>query len=200
MTLPKEELITDINKLLILGSGSKAREQLLTSIGLVPSKVVTANIDEEQRPKEKPLDYVRRMALEKSNSINVDADDILVTADTIVLVGQKILHKTVDRNKARKNLESISGRRHKVMTSFCVKKGVEIKLKTVKTILKMKQLSDKELEDYLSFNEWKGKAGSYSIQGKAICFFPFISGCYSNIIGLPLPKLISVLRPMGFSI
>ena len=167
---------------------------MLTTIGFSPSKVIAANIDEKQRHQENPLDYVKRMAMAKSSAINISADDVLVTADTIVLAGKKILHKTDDRDQARKNLESISGRRHKVITSFCVKRGVEIKSQTVSTKLKMKHLSNKELETYLSLDEWQGKAGSYSIQGEAISFFPFISGCFSNIVGLPLPKLYLVLR------
>ena len=184
--------------MLILGSGSEAREDLLKKVGLTPSRVIPTYINEQQKKHEKPLEYVKRMAAEKAEAINTSRGQFLITADTIVLVGRKILHKTDDINEAKINLKTLSGRRHKVITAFCVKNGDKIKAETANTILKMKNLSDDELENYIALNEWKGKAGSYSIQGRAITFFPFISGCFSNVIGLPLPKLFAVLRSMGF--
>ena len=138
MTLQRAELTTDINKILILGSGSKAREDLLKKIGLTPGCVIPAKINEKQNKNEKPLAYVARMAAEKADAISIREDNILITADTIVLVGKKILHKTEDINEARKNLKLLSGRRHKVATSFCVKKGLEVKGATVQTILRMR--------------------------------------------------------------
>ena len=69
---------------------------------------------------------------------------------------------------------------------------------TVKTTLKMRFLTKEDIDSYLSTDEWIGRAGAYSIQGRAICFFPFISGCFTNVIGLPLPKLINVLTAIGF--
>ena len=92
----------------------------------------------------------------------------------------------------------LSGRRHRVFTAFCVKHNGLIILKLVKTVLKMKLLTNEEIRAYIDSGEWVGCAGAYSIQGKAKCFFPFISGCYSNVVGLPLPSLIGVLRTLGY--
>ena len=92
----------------------------------------------------------------------------------------------------------LSGRRHSVITAFCVKHNDQIILKSVKTVLKMRLLTESEIRSYIESREWVGCAGAYSIQGRAKSFFPFISGCYSNIVGLPLPSLIGVLRAMGF--
>ena len=85
-----------------------------------------------------------------------------------------------------------------VYTAFCVKHDDLVRLSLVKTVLKMKLLTEKEIITYLDSGEWVGCAGAYSIQGKAKCFFPFISGCYSNVIGLPLPSLINTLEMIGY--
>ena len=133
------------------------------------------------------------MAMEKSLSLKVENASFLITADTIVAVGRRILGKTSDKTVARDYLRLLSGRRHYVCTSFCVRHKGKIKSGTVKTTLKMKNLTKEEIEKYLSTKEWKGCAGGYSIQGNAMQFFPFISGCFSNVVGLPLPKLVNVL-------
>ncbi len=198
MTLQKEELTTDTSKLLILGSGSSARKELLNSVGLIPDKIVIPNVDEGLKLNESPRNYVKRIATQKANTINSEKRSYLITADTTVTVGRRFLMKTYDDVKAERYLRLLSGRRHTVFTAFCVKHNGLVRLGLVKTVLKMKLLTDKEIITYLDSREWMGCAGAYSIQGKAKCFFPFISGCYSNVVGLPLPKLISVLDAMGY--
>ena len=198
MTLQKEELTTDTNKLLILGSGSVARKELLNSIGLIPDKIVIPDVDEDHKSNERPRNYVKRIAVQKANAINSEKGSYIITADTIVTVGKRFLMKTYDDIKAERHLRLLSGRRHNVFTAFCVKYNDLIRLGLVKTVLKMKLLTDEEIITYLDSREWVGCAGAYSIQGKAKCFFPFISGCYSNVVGLPLPKLTTVLNDMGY--
>ena len=200
MTLQKEELTTDISELLTLGSGSSARRKLLVSVGLTPAQIVVPEIDERCRKMELPLDYVKRIALEKCNSIKIDPNKLLITADTIVTIGRKILHKTTSKSVAKANLLLLTGRRHSVYTAYCVKKGSLLKKNVVKTTLKMKRLDEKLIDDYLLTDQWINRAGSYGIQGRAISFFPFISGCFSNIIGLPLPMLVNTLDSMDLSI
>ncbi len=198
MTLQREELTTDTSKLLILGSGSSARKGLLKTVGLVPDKVVIPDVDEGLKSNESPRHYVKRIATQKANAINPEKGSYLITADTTVTVGRRFLMKTYDDIKAERHLRLLSGRRHSVFTAFCVKHNGLLRLGLVKTDLKMKLLTDKEIITYLDSREWMGCAGAYSIQGRAKCFFPFISGCYSNVIGLPLPKLTSVLNAMGY--
>ena len=185
--------------MLILGSGSSARKELLNSVGIVPDRVEIPDVDETQRDDENPRDYVKRIAIKKANSIVSEKQSYLIAADTIVTVGKRLLMKTSDETKAKEYLNLLSGRRHSVFTAFCVKYDGQVILNLVKTSLKMRLLSEKEIDLYISSGEWLGCAGAYSIQGKAKSFFPFISGCHSNIIGLPIPKLISVLNGLGFS-
>ena len=198
MTSQKGELTTDINKLLILGSGSNARKELLSSAGLTPDRVVRPNVDESLKPHESPRQYVSRLARLKASAISCDKQSYLITADTTVSVGKRLLLKTFDEIRAKEYLRLLSGRRHNVFTAFCIKHNDVINLKFVKTVLKMRLLTEEEIEEYIETREWVGCAGAYSIQGRAKCFFPFISGCYSNVVGLPLPSLITVLSGMKF--
>ena len=198
MISQKEELTTDISKKLILGSGSSARKELLGSVGIIPDKVEIPNIDESLKANEDPRHYVKRIAAGKANSIFSEKQSYLITADTIVTVGNRLLMKTSDETRAKEYLNLLSGRRHSVYTAFCVKHRGLIHLKLVRTVLKMRLLTEKEIMAYIASGEWVGCAGGYSIQGRAKCFFPFLSGCYSNVVGLPLPSLIGVLSALGF--
>ena len=199
MILQKEELTTDISRMLILGSGSSARKELLISVGMAPDKVVTPDVDERLKANENPRQYVKRVAIEKAVSIFSEKQSYLITADTIVTVGKRLLMKTSDETRAKEYLKLLSGRRHSVYTAFCVKHRGSINFKLVRTVLKMRLLTEKEIMAYIACREWVDCAGGYSIQGRAKCFFPFISGCYSNVVGLPVPSLIGVLSGMGFN-
>ena len=186
--------------MLILASESKARLELLESVGITPDKILNTNIDETPKKSEKPLDYVSRIALEKNKSVKKKKIEIVLTADTVVALGRRILQKPNDEEEALYFLNLLSGRRHKVYTSICIFYKEKYYQKNVKTTLKMKRLSDDEKKCYLLTDEWKGKAGGYSIQGAASYFFPFISGSYSNVVGLPLTETVGMLLGIGFKI
>lgn len=186
--------------MLILASASKARLELLESVGITPDKILNTNIDETPNKSEKPLDYVSRIALEKNKSVKKKKIEIVLTADTVVALGRRILQKPNDEEEALHFLNLLSGRRHKVYTSICIFYKEKYYQKNVKTTLKMKRLSDDEKKCYLLTDEWKGKAGGYSIQGAASYFFPFISGSYSNVVGLPLTETVGMLLGIGFKI
>ena len=132
----------------------------------------------------------------KANSIVSEQKSYLITADTIVTVVKRLLMKTSDQKRAKEYLNLLSGRRHSVYTAFCVKHSGSINFKLVKTVLKMRLLTKKKLchilqvESGLVVLEVTASKGEQSV-------FPFISGCYSNVVGLPLPSLIGVLA-MGF--
>ena len=198
MISQKEESTTDISKMLILGSGSSARKELLNSIGIVPDRVEIPAVDESPRANENPRHYVKRIAIEKANSIVSDKQSYLITADTVVTAGKRLLMKTSDEERVQEYLKLLSGRRHSVYTAFCVKHRGLVNFKLVRTVLRMRLLTEKEIIAYIACGEWIGCAGGYSIQGRAKCFFPFINGCYSNVVGLPLPSLIGVLNALGF--
>ncbi len=186
--------------MLILASASKARLELLESVGISPDKILNTNIDETPKKSEKPLDYVSRIALEKNKSVKKKKIEIVLTADTVVALGRRILQKPNNEEEALYFLNLLSGRRHKVYTSICIFSKEKYFQKNVITTLKMKRLSDDEKKCYLLSDEWKGKAGGYSIQGAASYFFPFISGSYSNVVGLPLTETVGMLLGIGFKI
>jgi septum formation protein len=189
-----------INKHFILGSGSKRRSDLLKQIGVNLDLVLPPEINEVIKPKELPINYVKRMAIEK-NIIFQDQhkQSIILTADTIVSLGRRVLPKAINKEIAESCLKQLSGRRHKVYTSFALSTPNNIlRTKTVQSIVKFKRLDAKEILYYLDSNEWEGKAGGYAIQGVAASFINFISGSYSNIVGLPLAEVYRMLLSVGY--
>ena len=186
--------------MLILASASKARLELLESVGIYPDKILNNNIDETPKKGEKPLDYVSRIALEKNRVVKKKQSEIVLTADTVVALGRRIIQKPSNKEEALFFLNLLSGRRHKVHTSVCIFSNKKFYQKNVITTLKMKRLSEDEKKSYLMSDEWKGKAGGYSIQGAASYFFPSISGSYSNVVGLPLTETVGMLIGIGFKI
>ena len=191
---------TKLNKHFILGSSSRRRLELLNQIGVKPDLILSPNIDEKIFSKELPRLYVERMSIEKNKVFQQKYyESTILTADTVVSVGRRILPKTMDINTAEKCLQLISGRRHKVFTSFTLyTPDNSPKTKTIQSILKFKRLHPDEISYYLSSKEWEGKAGGYAIQGIAASFINFISGSYSNVVGLPLAELYRALISIGY--
>ena len=189
-----------MNKHFILASSSKRRLELLSQIGVKPDLILSPNINENMFSKELPRIYVKRMSLEKNRVFQQKyPESIILTADTIVSVGRRILPKTMDMSTAEKCLKLISGRRHKVFTSFTLySPNSLIKTKTIQSIIKFKRLHPDEISYYLATKEWEGKAGGYAIQGIAASFINFISGSYSNVVGLPLAELYRALISIGY--
>ena len=184
--------------MLILASASKARLELLKSVGISPDKIISTNINEKPKKDEKPLDYVLRIALEKNKAVKKNSSDIVLSADTIVSVGRRILLKPNNIDEASDFLSLLSGRRHRVHTSICIFYNHKFYQKNITTILKMKRLSDEEKKSYLKSQEWRGKAGGYAIQGRAAQYIKQISGSYSNVVGLDLYTTAKLLRGVGF--
>lgn len=192
---------TKLNKHFILASSSKRRVELLSQIGIKPDLILSPNIDENIFSKELPRIYVERVSLEKNRVFQQKyPESIILTADTVVSVGRSILPKTMDINTAERCLKLISGRRHKVFTSFTLHSpNSSLKTKTIQSIIKFKRLHPDEINYYLATKEWEGKAGGYAIQGIAASFINFISGSYSNVVGLPLAELYRVLISIGYN-
>ena len=192
---------TKLNKHFILASSSKRRLELLSQIGVKPDLILSPNIDEKIFSKELPRIYVKRMSLEKNRVFQQKyPESIILSADTVVSVGRRILPKTMEINTAEKCLKLISGRRHKVFTSFTLHSpNSSLKTKTIQSIIKFKRLHPDEISYYLASKEWKGKAGGYAIQGIASSFVNFISGSYSNVVGLPLAELYRLLISIGYN-
>ena len=184
----------------ILGSSSPRRLDLLKQINFYPNEIFKPEINEDPQKKELPILYVKRMAKEKMDVVKKKfPNDLILTADTIVYVGRRIIDKTNEKSKAIKFLELLSGRRHRVSTAFNLYCKDKIdSLRVVTSVVKMKRLTDNEIKSYIESNEWKGKAGAYGIQGSAEKFIQFISGSYTNIVGLPLNQVYGSLNSIGY--
>ncbi len=185
---------------LVLASSSPRRHELLASIDLTPDRIISPQVDETPLKGENPREYVKRIAVLKARAVHSQAPDAyILAADTIVEAGRKIVLKAQDSKEAALILGRLSGRRHRVYTGVCALSpaGKEA-CRVVLTRLSFKRLTSDELEDYVSSKEWEGKAGAYAIQGKASKFVKFISGSYTNVVGLPLYETDCLLKGIGF--
>lgn len=185
---------------LILGSASPRRKELLAQMGLVPDAILPPDIDEDPRKGELPRPYAARLAREKAQAVAADADDIILCADTTVALGRRILGKPADAAEAAAFLTLLGGRRHEVITAIAVRRGERIWARESVSTVKMKRLSDAELNAYLASGEWRGKAGGYGIQGLAGAFIPWISGTFSGIMGLPVAETAQLLTAAGYPV
>ena len=186
------------NKNFILASGSPQRLSLLNSIGYNPKEIHAANIDEQPLANEKPLPYIRRIAREKAKSIAaLYPKENILSADTIIVVGQHIIQKSHNEEEQTKVMEALSGHTHRVITSVClISSDGRISQKTVTTKIVMKHLTKHEIAEYVASGEWKGVAG-YRIEGRLAGFVKRIIGSYSGVIGLPLYEAKNMLNGAG---
>jgi septum formation protein len=183
---------------LILGSGSPRRRDLLAQLGVVASDIRPPDINEDPQKGELPRPYCVRLAREKALAIPASDDEIVLSADTTVALGRRILGKPQDEKEAAKFLTLLSGRRHRVITAVAVRKGDKIWERDVVTQVKMKMLSNEELNAYLNSGDWRGKAGGYGIQGPAGALIPWISGSFTSVVGLPLAETANLLIAAGY--
>lgn len=182
----------------ILASGSPQRRALLTQIGFTPKDIIPANIDEHVLEKEKPLPYIKRIAREKAKAVAIShPKENILSADTIIVVGQKIIQKSKTDAEQTTVMRMISGRTHRVITSVClINKDGHISQKTITTKIVMKQLTETELKDYIKSGEWHGVAG-YKIEGLLQGYVKKIIGSYSGVVGLPLYETKNLLNGAG---
>ena len=182
---------------------------------MVPDAIIPADIDEQPRAGELPRHYVQRIAGEKAAALLDHADvrdaaqagpTLILAADTTVALGRRILEKPRDIDEAHRFLESLSGRRHRVMTGQALalsgSDGVgdaetPVRTRVSETQVSVKRLSRAEIDWYLASDEWQGKAGGYSIQGRFARFIPWINGSYTNVVGLDLADSHSLLSGAG---
>ena len=171
---------------LILASGSPRRSEILNSVGWEFEKVV-ADIDETEFAGENPADYVQRLAKEKAEFVAKNYPDQLVLgADTTVVIDDQIIAKPVDLDDARRMLRLLSGRTHEVLTGVAVVKNGETKVGLQSTKVKFAELTESEIEFLVKFGEPLDKAGAYAVQAQAALFIEGIEGDYWNVVGLPI--------------
>jgi septum formation protein len=193
---------------LVLASGSPRRMMLINQAGIEPDALRPADIDETPLRGELPRACANRLARAKAETAleSVRLDDELkgsyiLSADTVVAVGRRILPKAELLDEATQCLRLLSGRNHRVHTAVClVTPGEAFRQRLVETRVRFKRLSDEDIESYLACGEWRGKAGGYAAQGIAGSFIVKIVGSYSNVVGLPLYETTTLLAGEGFPI
>jgi septum formation protein len=180
---------------IILASTSPRRIELMKQVGLV-CEVIAPNADETPRRGEKPAALVARLAREKAASVasTIEGNSIIVAADTIVVdpSGRKILGKPTSVADARKMLSMLAGRKHTVLTGYCISETGENayqKVRVVKSTVVMRKLSRAQIEAYVATGEPMDKAGSYAAQGLGMALIEKINGSYANVVGLPVSQL-----------
>jgi len=184
---------------LVLASASPRRLELLARIGVVPDAVIPADIDETPLRGELPRPYACRMAAEKAAAVaRGEPDALVLSADTVVAAGRRILGKAEDEASARASLALLSGRRHRVHSAVSLVAGGKARHRLSTTIVAFKRLSTEELDAYLAGGEWRGKAGGYAIQGAAEALVRQLAGSFSGVMGLPLYETRALLRSTGY--
>jgi len=191
--------LTDPGSPLVLASNSPRRSALIKQIGL-PFEVVGTTVDEEFHPHESPQDHAVRLAGEKSEHISLcRPHQWIIGADTIVLAEGKALGKPRDPADARRMLQIISGRQHRVITAFCIRntsRGICAST-MVETDVVIKDLSPREIAAYISTGEPMDKASAYGAQGIGSFMIREIRGSYTNVVGLPTCELVEELLGLG---
>ena len=185
---------------LVLASASPRRLDLLQQIGIQPDLIDPPEIDEAPLRHEMPVAYARRIAARKVETVaSRHPQSFVLAADTVVACGRRILPKPEDIATAHECLTRLSGRRHRVLGGLSVRApgGKQVD-RLVTTIVTFKRLSTEEIDAYLAGDEWHGKAGGYAIQGRAAVFISWISGSYSNVVGLPLFEVNGLLTGLGY--
>ncbi len=200
MPLPAQAPEPVASPALVLASASPRRRELIARLGIEPARIGGADIDETPAKAEEPRAYARRMAREKALAAADPAAHVLA-GDTVVALGRRILPKAEDETTARRCLELMSGRRHRVLSAVALlSPDGSLREKLSETIVRFKPLSEAEIAAYLAGGEWHGKAGGYAIQGSAEGLIAWISGSHSGVVGLPLFETRALLRAAGFPI
>ena len=186
---------------LILASSSPRRAEILANAGL-PFSVLSSAVDESPYPGETPAALVQRLANAKADLVTARAvgPAIALAADTVVVLDDKILGKPNSREDARHMLRQLSGRTHSVLTGVALIRlpDGERRQFIESTLVHVRPITDEELSSYLATQEPYDKAGAYAIQGQAGRYIPRIEGCYFNVVGLPLSRVMTELQTLGW--
>lgn len=183
----------------ILASQSPRRKELLHQVGYYDFEITPPHTDESPLKKELPKDYVLRVSREKLNSaLKENPEKVILSADTVVAKGRRILGKSETALEEEKALRLLSGARHRVLSAVCLydPKTKSFRSRVVQTLVSFKRLSDEEIRFYIDSCEWKGKA-VYAIQGLGGAFVKSINGSPSSVIGLPLFETKNLLESAG---
>jgi septum formation protein len=181
--------------MLILASQSPRRKEILERAG-IPFTVRVPGVAEERRDGESAVDYVKRLSRAKAEAVEARQDEIVLGADTVVVLDGHVLEKPVDDADARRMLELLSGREHSVITGICLKHSGRAISDHAETRVRFERLSPSEIADYVATGEPLDKAGAYAIQGYASKHISRIDGCYFNVVGLPVSMIYRHLKSL----
>ena len=185
---------------LVLASASPRRRALLAQIGLTDIEIIPTDIDETPRKAEKPRALAVRLARAKAAAVDMP-EATVIAADTVVACGRRILGKAENEAEARAFLSLLSGRRHRVITAVVLRlPDGRARERVAESVVAFARLTEPQIAAYLASEEWRGKAGGYAIQGLAASFIRFLSGSYSNVVGLPLFETAQLLRGAGWAL
>lgn len=186
---------------LILASKSPRRRELLSLLG-IDFKVVSEDIDETIRPDVPVTEEIKRLSYEKALAVvnSIDTDDIIIAADTVVVINNRIFGKPENEADAVSMLKALSGKTHSVITGITVMSNDKSDTRAVVTEVNFRNLSDTEISAYVKTGDPLDKAGAYAIQGISTIFITGISGDHFNVYGLPLCTLADMLRSFGVTI
>jgi septum formation protein len=192
--------MTQNSKKLILASASPRRVDLLKQISITPDSISPADIDETPLKAEKPRNLALRLSTQKAQKIAQDhSDSYVLAADTVVACGKTSLDKANTKEQALEYLTKLSGRRHRVYGAIAlITPDNRLISRLSTTIVQFRPLSSQEIQSYVDSGQWEGKAGGYGIQGIAGAYIKFISGSYSNVVGLSLYDTLNILKSGGY--
>jgi septum formation protein len=180
--------------MLVLASASPRRQELLRNAGIV-FEVQPANIPEDQHAGETAKDCAERLAREKALAIaRLRPGDLVLGADTVVVVDGQLLGKPADAADAARMLRLLSGREHQVITGVCLAARGQTSVASETTRVTMSEITEQEITEYITTGEPMDKAGAYAIQGIASRWIPRIEGDHSNVVGLPVALVWRMLR------
>ena len=197
-------LLADI----VLASASPRRRDLLAAIG-VQARVLPADVDEASLPGEDAVALVARLAAAKAEAVAARlraaaeaagepvASPLVIAADTVVVLGDRVLGKPADASEARAFIACLAGRSHLVLTGHCLRRDYALAARVERTEVTFRPLDDDEVVRYVASGEGGDKAGAYAIQGRGAGLVARIEGCYSNVVGLSLPTVITLARSLG---
>jgi septum formation protein len=177
---------------LVLASASPRRRMLLGAVGITPGAIRPADIDERALPGESALAHVCRLAREKAEAVPRTADELVLAADTIVHLGDRVFGKPADSDDAARTLAALAGRAHSVTTAWCLRGPSSDSGSTTSTVY-FRSLGPAEIAAYVATGEGADKAGGYGIQGLGAALVAHVEGDHSNVVGLPLQAVLEAL-------
>ena len=191
---------TPVSAILVLASASPRRLDLLRQVNLEPDQVVPADLDESPTARETPRQLAARLAVAKAQLVAARwPGAFVIGADTVVALGRRVFGKPNDAAQARRMIERLSGRSHRVLTAVAVAApDGRISSRLSESRVVFKRLTPAELDVLIDCGEWRGAAGGYRIQGRAAGCVICLQGSYSGIVGLPLYETLALLGGLGF--